>query len=414
MYPLKGIAEALPAIAADLARRGEEVDVEGLLALDAARRERQAAADELRRRAKEKSGEVASAAPEDRAALVEEARALADECKEAEAGQKEAKGALEAALLALPNRPDPATPDGLAGEVTSSWGEARPGDTPHHDEIAADLGLVDMEAGAALSGSGWPLLVGRGARLARAIGSWMVDSHVEAGWTEVSPPLAVGSAAMTGSGQLPKFADQAYRLERDDLWLIPTSEVALVNYLAAREIAADDLPVRLTALTPNFRREAGSHGSAVRGLVRQHQFEKVELVSAVSPGTAQEEIEVLLGRAEGVLRDAGLPHRRVRLGAADLAFPSALTYDLEIPMPSDGRWMEISSVSSCGDFQARRAGVLYRPAGGKPAPPHLLNGTAVAVGRLLAALLEHGWREDGSVSLPEPLAAALGTEVLSP
>lgn len=411
MYLRKGLLEALAGIAAGLERRGEPVDVAAVTALCGERRQLQARVDELRREAKEAAARVQAADPKDREGLIAAARALGEECKAAETAERAAATTLDELLASWPNLPLPEVPDGAEGKVVKTWGEPPTAAAPAHDDIAADLGLANAQAAAAISGSGWPCLVGAGAALARHLGQWMLEEHLAAGFTEVAVPLAVGEAAMFNSGQLPKFADQTYRLERDGLWLIPTSEVPLVNYLACREWSEEELPRRVVALTPNFRREAGSHGAAVRGLLRQHQFEKVELVVAAAPGAGRAEAESLVSRAEGVLERLGLPYRRVLLGAADMAFSASLTFDLEIPMPHDGGWMEISSVSLCGEFQARRAGVRWRPAGGKPGYVELLNGTGVAVGRLVAALLEHGW-EDGRVRLPDALAARMGTEVL--
>ncbi|MCH7493223.1 serine--tRNA ligase, partial [bacterium] len=284
MYPRKGLEEALPKIAVGLARRGESVDVADIQARCARRRSLQAKVDDLRRDAKGAAARVKDAAPDDREALVAAARALGEECKAAEAEERAESSALEEMVAAWPNVPLEEVPDGAQGRVVKTWGVAPTAGGLPHDEIARRLGLVDPAAAAKMSGAGWPLLVGQGAALARHLGQWMLEEHLGAGFIEVSPPLVVGDEAMFASGQLPKFADQAYRLERDGLWLVPTSEVPLVNLLAAREWGADDLPRRLVALTPNFRREAGSHGAAVRGMLRQHQFEKVEMVVATTPG----------------------------------------------------------------------------------------------------------------------------------
>ena len=297
----------------------------------------------------------------------------------------------------------------------SRWGEQPTFDfTPQrHDTLAIALGLLDPPRAAHIAGSRFPLLLGMGARLQRALVGLMLDMHTARGDIEVAPPHLLRREALEGSGHLPRFEDELYTLARDDLSLSPTAEAQLVALHAGETLDEWRLPLAYTAATPAFRREAGSAGGATRGLLRQHQFEKVELVRIATPETSDEAFDSLRADAEAVLRRLELPYRVVALCAGELPFSARRTHDLEVWMPAMGRYVEISSVSDCGPFQARRLNLRYRPAsGGRARHPHTLNGSALAVGRTIAALLENGQRADGTILLPEALHAVLGTATI--
>jgi seryl-tRNA synthetase len=324
-----------------------------------------------------------------------------------------------AAALQLPNLPDPRVPDG-GGPAESielrRWGEPPTLDFPprRHDELAADLGLLDLPRATKLAGARFPLLVGAGARLARALAAFMLDLHAARAYLEVAPPHLLRRDTLEGTGHLPRYEDELYALPRDDLFLSPTAEVQLVALHAGETLPASNLPLAYTAVTPAFRREAGSAGAVTRGLLRQHQFDKVELVRVTTPEEADAAFETLLADAEAVLRRLELPYRVVVLCAGELPFAAQRTYDLEVWMAGMGRYVEISSISDCGPFQARRLNLRYRTAASARARhPHTLNGSALAIGRTIAALLENGQRADGSVTLPavlQPFIAPLALD----
>jgi len=315
-------------------------------------------------------------------------------------------------LLEIPNPPHPSVPDGNGEEDNVEirrYGSGRADDVPPHWEIGERLGILDFEAGARISGSRFTVLRGVGARLERALMQFMLDMHVDQhGYDEVWVPAIVHSQTMTGTGQLPKFAHDLYKLEGDDAYLIPTAEVPVTNLYRGMILDEDQLPIRHCAYTPCFRREAGSAGRDVRGLIRQHQFDKVELVHFVHPAEALAQLEVLTSHAEAVLKRLKLPYRVVKLCAGDLGFSAEMTYDLEVWFPAQNMYREISSCSSFGQFQGRRAGIRFRGEGGKPEAVATLNGSGVAIGRCLAALLENGWQEDGSVIIPKALQPYAG------
>ena len=324
---------------------------------------------------------------------------------------------LEGKALFVPNLPLPESPDGDAShnKIVRTWGEPAPAGGPPHWEIAESLGILDLVRGAKLAGSGFPLFVGAGARLVRALINFMLDLHTrEHGYVEVEPPLLARREIMTGTGQLPKFADDAYRTEPDDLFLIPTAEVPVTNLLRDEIVDGATLPRGYVAYTPCFRREAGAAGKDTRGLLRVHQFDKVELVQFSRAATSATEHERLTGHAEEVLRRLELPYRVVLLAAGDLGFASAKTYDLEVWAPGVSAWLECSSSSSFTDFQARRANIRCRPqTGGKPEFVHTLNASGVALPRTIAALLETHRQPDGALVLPPALAPYVGTERLA-
>jgi len=311
-------------------------------------------------------------------------------------------------LLSLPNLPHTSVPigedEGDNVEIRR-WGEPREfGFEPKpHYEIGERLGILDFERGVRLAGSRFTAVMGKGAILERALINFMLDLHREKGYREVIPPHLVRPEILTGTGQLPKFEEDLYKCERDDLYLIPTAEVPLTNLFRDEILKEEDLPIYLTAYTPCYRREAGSHGKDIRGIIRQHQFNKVELVKIVHPEKSYEELERLTGDAEEVLKLLGLPYRVVELCTGDLGFSAAKTYDIEVWFPSQNRYREVSSCSNCEDFQARRMRTRFKDSGGRNRFVHTLNGSGLAVGRTLAAILENYQREDGTVEVPEVL-----------
>ncbi|HZO14899.1 MAG TPA: serine--tRNA ligase [Polyangiaceae bacterium] len=354
----------------------------------------------------------------------DELRNLSSELKELEKEEKEIEAELAQQMALVPNLPDPSVPIGKGEDdnpVVRTWGKPRKQDfdVRPHDDIGVALGILDFERGAKLSGARFTVLRGMGARLERALIGFMLDLHTrEHGYTEFLPPFMVKGEALYGTGQLPKFESDLFKTsktEQDksfDLYLLPTAEVALVN-LHADEIL-EALPLAYVAYTPCFRSEAGSYGQDVRGMIRQHQFDKVELVRFCRPEHGAEEHETITRHAETVLERLGLHYRRVELCTADLGFGSAKTYDLEVWLPSQKRYREISSCSTCTDFQARRAKIRFRPEpGGKPRLVHTLNGSGLAVGRTLIAILEQCQERDGSITIPEALRAYTGFDRMS-
>lgn len=356
-------------------------------------------------------------AGEDAAELQAGARALGEEIAALEAELADTQARLDALLIGIPNLPlaDVPAGDESANALLRSWGEPRAAESVRpHWELGETLGLFDLPRGAKISGSGFIVYRGRGARLVRTLVNMMLDLHSGTfGYEETWVPVVVNRASMTGTGQLPKFEDDMYALQEDDLFLIPTAEVPVTNLYRDEILAADELPKSFCAYSPCFRREAGSAGKDTRGLLRVHEFDKVELVRYCAPEDGEAQLELLLSHAEEVLRRLGLPYRVVLLAAGDTGFSSAKTYDLEVFAPGVGKWLEVSSCSLFTDFQARRANIRYRPAAGeKPRFVHTLNASGLALPRVIAALLEHYQQPDGSVLVPEPLRAGLGTDRL--
>ena len=350
-------------------------------------------------------------------ALIEQGRALGDEIARLEKERGEADAALERILLDLPNLTLADVPEGGEEQnaVVGEWGEPRPADgVKPHWEVGETLGLLDLPRGAKISGSGFPVFRGQGARLVRSLMSFMIDTHVrEHGYEEVWVPFAVTRAAMVGTGQLPKFEEDMYGLRDEELFLIPTAEVPVTNLYRDEILEAGSLPRAFVAYTPCFRREAGAHGKDTRGLLRLHQFDKVELVRYVTPEESVAQHEALTRHAETILQRLELPFRRLLLASGDTGFSSAKTYDLEVWAPGVGKWLEVSSCSTFTDFQARRANIRYRPgAGEKPRFVHTLNGSGLAFPRTIAAILEHHQQADGSVRVPEALRPYFGADVI--
>jgi seryl-tRNA synthetase len=377
-------------------------------AVDERRAARNASSQEVARR--KKAGKPADD-------LIAEGRALGEEIGRLERELSEVEATLTGILVEVPNITLPDVPAG--GEehnvIVRNWGEPRPsaGLKPHW-EIGSALGLFDLERGAKISGSGFPVFRGRGARLVRALMSYFLGLHTERhGYDEVWPPLLVTRASMRGTGQLPKFEDDAYRIDDDDLFLIPTAEVPVTNLHRDEILDGDSMPRAFTAYTPCFRREAGSAGKDTRGILRLHQFDKVELVRYATPEESNAQHELMLGHAEAALQGLGIPYRVKLLAAGDTGFSSAKTYDLEAWAPGVGSWLEVSSASTFTDFQARRANIRYRPAQGKEVRfVHTLNASALAFPRTIACILEHYQQADGSVVVPDVLRSYLGTDRL--
>jgi seryl-tRNA synthetase len=402
----------LAATKAALARKGVTAkEVDRAAALEAEHRQLLARAGALRAQVKSLSrqvGEALRSREEASAAeLREESRRLGEELAEVERAESKAEAALRDALLRLPNLPAPEAPDGegAADNVivrTVGWDPERYGEHQRmpHWEIGAELGILDMERGAKLSGSMFPLFLGPGATLARALCQFALDRNADA-FLEVRPPSLVRTPVLEATGQLPKFADDAYQVERDGLWLVPTAEVPLTSMHAGEILAEEDLPLRLMAYSPCFRREAGAAGRETRGLLRVHEFDKVEILSVCTRQQAAQVHEELVGRAASTLEALGLPYRLVDICAGDLGQSHARSFDLEVYAPGSDMWLEASSISWFGDYQARRAGLRYRPSAGGPTQLcDTLNGSALAVPRVWAALVETYRQPDGPISLP--------------
>jgi seryl-tRNA synthetase len=421
MIDIRLLRDDPDAVTAALARRGvDPAEVERIVALDVRARQATAAAETVRARVKVLSREVGQARRDgvgDRAdELAAESRSLGDQERSATREAEILAEELRTALLYLPNIPADNAPDGTGAEdnveVRRWWpGQAEGAEQPvpadhqrvPHWEIGEQLGLLQMEWGARLSGSMFPLYRGAGARLVRALTAFALDRHSEV-YEEIRPPTLVLTETMESTGHLPKFSDEAYHIERDDLWAIPTAEVPLTSLRRGEILDEADLPMRFTAVTACYRREAGAAGRDTRGLLRVHEFEKVELFCYATPDQAREAFSDIVARASGLLEELGLTYRLLDLCTGDLGSSSARTFDLEVFSPGVDRWLEVSSVSWFKDYQARRANVRYRPAGGPPAFVHTFNGSALAWPRIWAALVEQGRQADGSVRLPDCLA----------
>jgi seryl-tRNA synthetase len=414
MHDIRLIRDDPHAFDAALARRGLEPIAGALLALDERRRAAQTELQTALARRNEASKAIGAAKAQKRdeeaSALMAEVATLKESMPALEDAAREADTALEANLAVIPNLPAADVPEGAdesENVQVAIWGDPCEADVPEHADFAGPLGL-DFESAAEIAGTRFAVLKGGIARLHRAIGQFMIDRNVgEWGYTEVIPPLLVRDAAMFGTGQLPKFAEDAFHTT-DGRWLIPTSEVSLTNLVREKILDEAELPLRFTALSQCFRAEAGAAGRDTRGLIRQHQFEKVELVSITTPDASDAEHERMTRAAESILEALALPYRRMLLCAGDMGFSARKTYDLEVWLPGQARYREISSCSNCGDFQARRMNARFRREGGKPEFVHTLNGSALAVGRTLVAVLENYQESDGSVRIPDALKPYMG------
>lgn len=410
--------------AARLKTRGFDLPVEQIDSLEADRKRLATETQELQalRNARSKAIGQAKARGEDVAPIMAEVAGIGDKLKANEAALAEVQAKLSSIVLGIPNLPDAATPvgkDETENVEVSKWGTPRSFDfaVKDHVELGARHGWLDGEAGAKLSGTRFTVLRGQLARLHRALAQFMLDLHTgEHGYTECNVPLIVNADAMRGTGQLPKFKEDLFStfvgetiLGATERYLIPTAEVSLTNLVRDSIVEADALPIKLTAHTPCFRAEAGSYGKDVKGMIRQHQFEKVELVQIVEPSKSFDALEELTGHAEKVLQKLELPYRKMQLCTGDMGFAAAKTYDLEVWLPSQNIYREISSCSNCTDFQARRMQARWRnPATGKPELVHTLNGSGLAVGRCLIAVMENCQNADGSITVPEALRPYMG------
>ena len=405
-----------------LARRGEDGSLAGLLDLDARRRVAISRGDELRARRNQASreiGQLRAAGQDAPAAVVREMREVGEQINGLEQEVKDLEEQIHAILLELPNLPRPDVPEGLSEEqnrIARQWGEPQTLGFPAkpHWDLAEELGIIDFQRGVKLSGSRFYTMSGYGARLERALIGWMLDLHTgEHGYTELALPILVRREVMEGSGNLPKFADNLYHDDEDDLWMIPTAEVPITNLYRDEILPPDSLPRCFVSQTPCFRREKAAAGRDTRGIKRVHQFNKVEMYKFVAPETSDAELQRLVADAEEICRRLGLPYRVLQLCAGDISFASAMTYDIEIWAAGCGEWLEASSCSNCTDFQARRANIRYRPAAGaRPEFVHTLNGSGLALPRVIIALLENYQQPDGSVVVPEVLRPYTGFDVI--
>ncbi len=402
----------IEATAHQLGRRGFDLPVERIATLERERKQLQIRTQELQneRNTRSKAIGKAKANGEDIAPLLSEVSRLGEELKKQESSLQAIQGELETIALGVPNLPHASVPEGddeAHNREERRWGEPNSFDFEPRDHV--DLGAagdaMDFGLASQLAGSRFVVLKGALARLHRALAQFMIDLHTrEHGYLEANTPVLVNSATLTGTGQLPKFGDDLFKLENQDYYLLPTAEVTLTNFAAERILDAGELPVKLVAHTPCFRSEAGSYGKDTRGMLRQHQFEKVELVHIVHPDESYEALEELVGHAESVLQRLGLPYRVVTLCTGDMGAAAAKTYDIEVWLPGQDRYREISSCSNCESYQARRMKARFRnPDTGKPEHVHTLNGSGLAVGRTLIAVMENNQREDGSIAIPEVL-----------
>ncbi|AFY65363.1 serine--tRNA ligase [Geitlerinema sp. PCC 7407] len=426
MLDLKQIRENPDQVQAALNRRGAGYDLQPILALDQQQRELETGRSQLQARSNEIGklvGQKIKAGSDPQgpeiAALRQEGNQVKEQLAELEPQERDIKAQIEALVLALPNLPHPSTPEGKSDAdnvEVRRWGDEHipqgEGLLPHW-EIGEKLGILNFERSAKIAQSRFATLLGKGAALERSLINFMLDRQTAAGYGEVMPPLLVNSQSLTATGQLPKFAEESFQCRQDDLWLIPTAEVPVTNLYRDEILNAEELPIYHCAYTPCFRREAGSYGRDTRGLIRLHQFNKVELVKFVHPETSEEEHEKLVADAEAILQALKLPYRVVQLCAGDLGFSAMKCYDLEVWLPSSNSYREISSCSNFGDFQARRGGIRFKTAGKKGTQfVHTLNGSGLAIGRTMAAVLENYQQADGTVKVPEVLQPYLRCEVI--
>ncbi len=397
-------------------KNADPVLIDRFLEVDAKRKVLVKEIDLLRHRRKEMSQSIGKMISEGKNAddIKSEVREIASEIKDKEKLLSQHETDYKDILLRIPNIPDPSVPcgkDESENIVVKLWGEPRDfGFTPKpHWEIAENLDIIDFKRGAKISGARFYVLKGMGAKLERALISFMIDLHVEKhGYKEIFPPFLINRASMFGTGQLPKFEEDMYHCEKDDLFLDPTAEVPVTNLHRDEILKEEDLPVKYVAYSACFRREAGAAGRDTRGIIRVHQFNKVEMVKFVKPEESKEHLEELIDNAEDVLRILGLPYQLKKMCTGDLGFTAAIKFDPEVYMPAQDKYVEISSCSNFNDFQARRANIRYRTKGGELRYVHTLNGSGLAVGRTMAALIENYQQEDGSILIPEVLQKYVG------
>lgn len=422
MLDIKQIRENPQLILERLKNRGENYDIQPIVDLNQRQRDLETTRSQLQARSNEigklvgqkiKSG----TSPQDAEIkdLREEGNSLKAKLGEFEPQEKEIKTEIEQRVLALPNLPSESTPIGKSEEDNVEirrWGDEylpQNSNIVPHWEIGEKLGILNFERAVKVAQSRFVALIGAGAALERALIQFMLNRQVEAGYVEVVPPFLINSESLTATGQLPKFAEDSFKCAEDDLWLTPTAEVPLTNLYRSEVLNSEELPIYHCAYTPCFRREAGSYGRDMRGLIRLHQFNKVELVKLVSPETSFDELEKLLNDAEAILQALQLPYRVIELCTGDLGFSATKTYDIEVWLPSSGKYREISSCSNCGDFQARRGNIRFKETGKKGTSfVHTLNGSGLAVGRTMAAILENYQQPDGTLHVPQVLQPYLG------
>lgn len=422
MLDMKRIRTNPDEIKAALRRRNADYDgtIDELLAIDLQRRDITARADTMKARQNAASKQIPMMKKngEDVAPLMEEMKGLAEQVKECNQQLSELEDKQRYLLLTIPNTPNADIPDGKDDSDNVEirrWGEPRDFgfEAKAHWDIGSDLGILDPETAGKVTGTRFHFYRGLGARLERAVINYYLDTHTQHGYTEILPPFMVNRASMTGTGQLPKFEEDAFKVENTDYFLIPTAEVPVTNMHRDEILDGAQLPIKYCAYSACFRGEAGSAGRDTRGLIRQHQFNKVELVKFVDPEHSYEELESLTKDAERVLQGLGLPYRVVCLSSGDIGFSAAKTYDIEVWLPSYHRYCEISSCSNFEDYQARRASIRFKNgAGDKAKLVHTLNGSGVAIGRTVAAILENYQNEDGSVTVPEVLRPYMGTDCI--
>ncbi len=412
MLDLRFVRSNPDVVKAAIANKGEKADVDELLSLDEELRGLLVKAEELKALRNAESEKVArlKKAGEDATGIIERMREVSAEISGFDESIAELRDRIHAHLITLPNIPHESVPVGRTEEenvVVRTWGEpgSLSGSPVPHWEIGERLGLLDFARGTKIAGSNFPVFIGDGAKLARAMISFMLDVHTkEHGYTEVSPPFVSNRDSMFGTGQLPKLEDDMYRCEAEDLFLIPTGEVPVTNLYRDETLAEEDLPILRTAYTPCFRREAGSYGKDTRGLMRVHQFDKVEMVKFVAPETSYGELETLTANAEDILQRLGIPYQVKMLCTGDLSFAAAKCYDIDVWASGIEKWLEASSCSNFGDFQARRSSIRFKPAGGgKSAFVHTLNGSGVALPRTMVAILENYQTDRGTIVIPEAL-----------
>ncbi|MUG98591.1 serine--tRNA ligase [Scytonema sp. UIC 10036] len=426
MLDIRQIRENPQLVQERLNTRGGNYDIQPLVELDTQQRELEAKRNQLQAR----SNEIAKLIPEkikagsdpkgpEIKALRDEGSSIKAELGTIEPQEKELLAKIKEYLLAIPNLPSDSTPIGKNEEENVEvrrWGDEylpKNQNILPHWEIGEKLGIFNTERAVKVAQSRFVTLVGAGAALERALIQFMLDRQIAAGYVEIMPPILVNSDSMTATGQLPKFAEESFKCEADDLWLVPTAEVPVTNLYRGEIIDGEQLPIYHCAYTPCFRREAGSYGRDMRGLIRLHQFNKVEMVKFVHPSTSSEELEKMVENAEAILQALQLPYRVLSLCTGDLGFHSAKTYDLEVWLPSSGKYREISSCSNILDYQARRGDIRFKESGKKGTQfVHTLNGSGLAVGRTMAAILENYQQEDGTVRIPEALQPYLRREVL--
>ena len=417
MHDLGYFREHLDEFEQMAANRGVSIDFDGFRALDRERRERITSAERLKAERNKAGEEIArrKKAGEDASALLNEMKRVSEEIKVADERITVLDAHLSDFMLTVPNRPHSSVPVGqqaAANVEVRRWGAPPKFDfTPRpHWEIAEGAGILDFQRATKIASTRFALYRGLGARMERALASFFLDTHAAHGYMEILPPFIVNTAALTGVGQLPKFAADMFHLEGTDLWLTPTAEVELTSLYREETLDADALPIKLCAWTACFRSEAGAAGKDTRGLKRQHQFQKVELFKFTRPDRSYEELESLVADAECILQKLGLHYRVVQLCTGDMGFASSKTYDIEVWLPSANEFMEISSCSNTEAFQARRSGIRFKPKGGKSEFVHTLNGSGLAVGRTWLAIVENYQQADGSVVIPEALRPYMGTD----